>query len=387
MSVILVVIERVVLYQLSTSLQVILQMKKILLGYLLLSGPIFAQTSDGLKKAMKPFWKGKIMYNESVMMVAKDGSPPEARLLFKPKKIYAVTNSGQIEQYVKGKDWEYKEGTLRLLPNSKAVFMTEQALYPDSTKKSFPKNNGGRILFAEGSFFHEKQLAVTYKHKSKAWKGPIPTFQGSILPKSIQKLNSKSEIHILLNGDSIAAGANASGVSNVEPNLPSWGALLAAHLRSSYQTEVKFTNTAVGGMNSEWGMKHVDDLINKHSPDLVLIAFGMNDGTGKVTPEKFKANIQSMISQVRAKKPDTEFILVSTMLPNPESRFVGTQKDFLPALKTLLGPGIALADLTQIHEELLKKKKYQDMTGNNINHPNDFLIRWYAQELAGLLIP
>jgi hypothetical protein len=26
------------------------------------------------------------------------------------------------------------------------------------------------------------------------------------------------------------------------------------------------------------------------------------------------------------------------------------------------------------------------MTGNNINHPNDFLHRWYAQELSGLLI-
>jgi lysophospholipase L1-like esterase len=362
-------------------------MKRIILGALFLSNPVFAQSSEELKVAMKPFWKGKIMYNESVMMVAKDGAPPEARLLFKPKKILRVSNAGQTEQYVKGKDWEYKDGTLRLLPNSNAVFMTEQELYPDSTKKSFPKNNGGRILFSEGSFFHEKQIAVTYKHAAKPWKGHVPVFQGDALPKSLQKLNTKSEIHILLNGDSIAAGANASGASNVAPNLPSWGALLAAHLRLTYQAPVKFTNTAVGGMSSDWGMNNVDNLINKHSPDLVIIAFGMNDGTGKISPEKFKSNIQTMIARVRAKKPDTEFILVSTMLPNPESKFVGTQKDFQPVLKSLLGPGIALADLTQIHEELLKKKKYQDMTGNNINHPNDFLIRWYAQELAGLLIP
>ena len=42
--------------------------------------------------------------------------------------------------------------------------------------------------------------------------------------------------------------------------------------------------------------------------------------------------------------------------------------------------------MTSIHSQLLEKKKYLDMTGNNINHINDYLGRWYAQILSALLI-
>ena len=48
---------------------------------------------------------------------------------------------------------------------------------------------------------------------------------------------------------------------------------------------------------------------------------------------------------------------------------------------------LAVADLTQIHSDLLATgKQYRDMTGNNINHPNDYLIRVYAQVLLKTLI-
>ena len=345
-----------------------------------------AQSNDFIDTALIPFWKGKIMHNESVLMIAKNGQPAEARLLFKPKRIIAVKNAGQNIEYTRGVDWEYKDGKLRLLPGSKAIFMTETALYPDSTKRSFPKQGGGRILFNEGSFFHEKQLAVTYKHKRNAWKGIIPKFQGENLPHSTELLKKKQSIHILLNGDSISAGANASGRSKAEPNLPDWGTLISEKLKRHYYAEVKFTNTAVGGKNSKWGRENVDELVLQHNPDLVIIAFGMNDGTGKMSPQAFKSNISEMIRQTREKNQKAEFILVSTMLPNPESFFTGTQPEFKKVLDELTGPGIVVVDMTEVHRELLKNKSYQDLTGNNINHPNDFLIRWYAQEIAGVLI-
>jgi len=41
-------------------------------------------------------------------------------------------------------------------------------------------------------------------------------------------------------------------------------------------------------------------------------------------------------------------------------------------------PGSALADVTAVHSRLLASKRYVDMTGNNVNHPNDFLTRVYA---------
>jgi hypothetical protein len=48
---------------------------------------------------------------------------------------------------------------------------------------------------------------------------------------------------------------------------------------------------------------------------------------------------------------------------------------------------LAVADLTQMHADLLLAgKRYRDMTGNNINHPNDYLIRVYAQVILKTLI-
>lgn len=326
------------------------------------------------------------MHDESVLMISKDGKPAEAALLFKPKKIISVKNAGQNIEYKKGVDWEYTDGKLRLLPGSKAIFMTDSELYPDSTKKSFPKQGGGRILFNEGSFFHEKQLAVTYKHKKNAWKGIIPKYEGENLPHTTDLLKKKQSAHILLYGDSIAAGANSSAMSKAEPNLPNWGILIVERLKGYYNTAIRFTNTAVGGKDSKWGLINVEKEVVDHNPDLVIIAFGMNDGTGRVSPETFKENISGIIKSVRAKNEKAEFILVSTMLPNPESFFVGKQAEFKNELEALTGPGISLVDMTEVHRELLKYKSYQDLTGNNINHPNDFLIRWYAQEIAGVLV-
>ncbi len=56
------------------------------------------------------------------------------------------------------------------------------------------------------------------------------------------------------------------------------------------------------------------------------------------------------------------------------------------ALAALCGNGIVLADLTGVWTELLKHKQDRDLTGNGVNHPNDFGHRVYAQVLSALLV-
>ena len=41
--------------------------------------------------------------------------------------------------------------------------------------------------------------------------------------------------------------------------------------------------------------------------------------------------------------------------------------------------------MTGMHHALLKRKLFRDMTGNNVNHPNDFLARVYAQTILAVL--
>jgi hypothetical protein len=85
----------------------------------------------------------------------------------------------------------------------------------------------------------------------------------------------------------------------------------------------------------------------------------------------------------------TIIILIATMLGNAD--WVTLKQPLFPqyrdALSQLGGPGVALADMTSIWTELLRHKKDWDLTGNGVNHPNDFGHRIYAQVLSALLIP
>ena len=43
---------------------------------------------------------------------------------------------------------------------------------------------------------------------------------------------------------------------------------------------------------------------------------------------------------------------------------------------------VAVADVATLSFRLLQLKKFRDMSANNINHPNDFLHRVYAQTIV-----
>ena len=45
-----------------------------------------------------------------------------------------------------------------------------------------------------------------------------------------------------------------------------------------------------------------------------------------------------------------------------------------------------MADLTAVWQELLRRKRHADLTGNGVNHPNDYGHRVYAQVLLALLV-
>ena len=55
-------------------------------------------------------------------------------------------------------------------------------------------------------------------------------------------------------------------------------------------------------------------------------------------------------------------------------------------LKSMVDPGVALADVTAVWEVMLKNKHDLDLTGNGLKHPNDFGHRLYAQAILSVLI-
>ena len=333
---------------------------------------------------LAPVWTGTVAFEESVMVVENaDGSVNPISLLHPAIEILEVKSlySGII--YKDGTDYALDEnGNLLILSGSSIPVTAYQDIYLKESipEKSFQKHDGGYLRFSEDGFFHKAQIAVTYRHAGE-WHGNIPKRQGDKLSKTNAMMAAKKPLKVLFYGDSITAGGNASGFLKLPPYLPCFAELVVAEWKKQYGYEdIAMINTAVGGKNSFWAVEEAEKRMVAHSPDLMILGFGMNDG--KTEPKVYRDNIRFLIEAVRSANKDCEIILIAPMLPNKElTRFWGNQRLFLRELTELASqyPGIAVADMTTMHSELLKRKAFLDMTGNNVNHTNDYLTRVYAQ--------
>ena len=342
-----------------------------------------------LQDLLRPVWKGLRIENETVLPTSYDGKPVEADLALVPSKVISVKNYDLDKTYEPGRDYIFDGRALRLAANSSIPFFKYTDLYPDhpATKPETRKTlNGGYLTFSEGPFFKDKQLAVTYEHK-QPWDGPVPVSAEKYLPETFAKLRAGKPLKLVVFGDSISAGASASGVRFWPPHMPRWADLVAYQLRHIYKSKIDYINPSLGGMTSDWGRKTVDGLVSFEKPDLVILGFGMNDAGANAgfSAKQFAENTQAMMDSIRKQNPAAEFILLMSMQPNSCWRSPEPMPEYLEELKKMEGPGVAVADMWSMHGYLLKHKTYWDMTGNHVNHPNDFLVRIYAQALLARL--
>lgn len=344
-------------------------------------------------KLLKPFWQGDTIKGESMLFIRnpKTGET-KASVLFPIKNVLSIQNSAGNIIYEAGRDYLWKPGTreITLPPNSRIVSRTTADLRrpADSQKYKLTHRDGnGEIFFGSKLEYHKMQTCITYTHEPVDWKGIVPTFNEKALPRTIQKLRNHEPTSIVLIGDSISAGCNASGWAGEAPFQPSFPGLLQEHLAAHYQTKVRVTNPSVSGKDTRWVLSAIDKVVQPQ-PDLVIVAFGMNDAAGRSAKE-YQANTKAVMAKIREELPQAEFILVASMLGN--RNWTRLNHDLFPqyrdALAELCQPGVALADLTSIWTEFLKRKEDWDLTGNGVNHPNDFGHRVYAQVLSTLLIP
>lgn len=355
---------------------------------------VFAQGAPAWKAdaaLFEPFWRSQTMRGESLLFVAEaPGKEPAARLLFPPTKVLMIQDPALKRVFVEGRDYAWKPGDrLITLPKGSAMpFRTPADLIrpPKSQRHALTRRDGmGEILFGAGHEYHDMQVTVTYGHGANDWKGGDPAMGGANLTRVRAILARKDPLAIALLGDSISTGCNASGWAGAAPFQPPWQELVRSRLESVRGSGVKLHNFSVGGTSSAWGLKNIDKVIASN-PDLVILAFGMNDSAG-VSASQYAANIRGMIGAVRQRNPSAEFILVAPMLGNAD--WVALKQElfgaYREALSGMAGPGVALADLTSVWREMLRHKADRDLTGNGVNHPNDFGHRVYAQVLLALL--
>ena len=338
-----------------------------------------------LNEYMLPYWSSDVIYNESVMpLLNEDGTMDPIELMYDIDRIVSVKSTFLNRTFEPHKDYIVTDGKLLLLTDGQIPFVEYLVMYPDAKLAAIsggavqPHKTKGYMYFAEGSTFHSMQLAVTYIPKGK-WDGPVPEKKADLLPKTMAKLKSGEDLKITLYGDSISVGANSSKFVNAPPYCENYFQMLVDSLEDKFDSNIRLINPSEGGKTSGWGVDNAENLVANQKPDLAIIAFGMNDGSKGTNAVSFKQNIKKIMDIIKDKNPECEFILVCTMKQNDSWPFAAVQELYVEPLKSLEGRGCAVADVTSVHKYLLGKKRYMDMTGNHVNHPNDFIVRLYAQ--------
>lgn len=351
--------------------------------------PLMEMSRYDLKTYLLPYWDTREIYQETVVFLEGE---TEAPLLYAAQDILSVKNYGLNIVYEAGKDYELSEdGRLVLTPNSSIprfpideYYLTEpddRVIKVNNEKASVALEGDHWLNFFENDELTSVQISVCYRHK-QAWKGPIPEGKGEKIPRFLSKLENGENVTMLFYGDSITTGAQSSGFEQVSPQADIWPVMVKKYIEAEYGVGVNYINKAVGGYTTNQGAQNFGNGVNRSGVDLLVLAFGMNDQNTALS--KYKSLIQSMIEDFRRENPEGEIVLVSAMTPSYETDWYGNQPIFKQALYELEKGynGCVCADVTSIFEYLFEAgKRFRDVTVNNVNHPNDFAARLYAQVL------
>jgi lysophospholipase L1-like esterase len=327
--------------------------------------------------AGEPLWNSQASDFEPVLFIQEEGKQlATGKLLFTPSEKFRITHPDRLMQYEEGRDYTWKPGTnvIELTLTSRIPFKTAAQMVPPAGSP----NMFATVLHSEGHFFHDLQVQVSYWHKTDAWTQPAKP-QPEQLTRVLAKLRAKQPIKLVALGDSITQGFNASGFkeSYAPPYQPCYPQLVANTLQKRFGSTVTLVNFGAAGAEAGWGVEMVPK-VTEQKPDLVILAFGMNDGGG------YDTKMLKMRNNVMAANPDADIVLVAPMTMNP--LFAGAE-GFLWKAKFLGGlvtNNVALADVTTPWIQVLKKKNFSDVSGNNVNHPNDFGHRLYANVILEL---
>ena len=372
---------------------------------------------EDMIEAMQNIFGGTTAVKETVMFLDKGDVKS---LLYPIKSIVSVTSYDGKKVYEEGKDYVVEDGKLKITADSSIKVITSDKYYNHAG--SIIQMNGKPMFWGE-SQVKQWQVSVTYEHDA-AWEGYVQESQLEIYQNFVKKLIAGEDVTVFFYGDSITWGACSTYAEGVQPKQGAYAMLFTEALADLFGYKVKYVNTglqasmpchpvptaeygtgdrgtityvntAIGGWNSNDGVtnfdKFVKQQVEKHGCDLFVIGYGMNDGGFAATTTK--TNIKKMIDGMYEIKPEVSVMIVSTMTPHSGSNWdfdaIKQQERQLESLAKQLrkdDKAVAVACVHSVSVAIQEHKTFNDYSGNNINHPNDWFYRVYAQTLLQTLI-
>lgn len=169
---------------------------------------------------------------------------------------------------------------------------------------------------------------------------------------------------VLILGDSISYGTGA----NKGEDYPS---ILAA--KSGWAV----VNAGVPGDTSADGLKRLPDLLEEHTPKLVLVELGGNDFLRHVPHDQISQNLRAILKQIKAK--GIPVVMLAVPKPNVFGAAVGSLSD--DPLYELLGKETQTPVVSDVLSDVLGKNALKSDT----IHPNAAGYRLVGENLAEAL--
>lgn len=318
------------------------------------------------------------LFGESVVLVGEQPSGlaflPVARGSVSVRSTYLDKLPATVH-YEEGRDFiiDYSAGKIARTAGSRLPDFQTNMLFgkEDFDHSKYPGYGNGPFL-----------AFVDYRSRGKTdWLMQTP--QTELLPQTREKLRNGEKLRLVAFGDSITAGGEAT-----QPSLIYWQRWADALQQKYPKAQITTVNGATGGDTTRNGLDRLESKVLSQKPDLVLLAFGMNDNNLPpfgVTREEFAQNLRRMIARIRG-ETQAEIILISTFPPNPKWHFGSREMGAYAQVTAQVAweKRCAFADIYHHWLNFSAAKKPEDLLGNNINHPNDFGHWIYFQVLSQL---
>ncbi len=388
------------------------------------------------------------VYDEPVMFIEEQNANQHTEnmtrdLLYGATGILKVTSYDGKTIYVEGWDYELVNGNIVRLPGGRIPYLDYSKWTNPSEDTRFQVPTGQYVYYSEDTEFIKYQVYVTYRTNEK-WgddfaveAGQPDAFDyyiqnGTLGDKNfLAKMREGRDVTIFFYGDSITWGCNAgynmgySGKNDAQAygsyslqfvqaladiygytvkyvdtsGLPDSVVVPSSSYVGGTRGTITYINTAVGGYLSGPAQGINRDGISQYAArvkpytdvygcDLFVWAFGMNDPEVGIDAATTAANARTVTDAVKASNPGADIVLVSTMVPNSlfdtrENKRYAQEAylEQLAAEKTY-----ALVRMTLISQSMQRFKTFQECSGSNINHPNDYYCRVYAQMLLEAIV-
>ncbi len=342
-------------------------------------------------------WEDKHVNIEPGMFAGSD----TVKLMFPVEKLLKVSAHVTDTVYEEGKDFTHVPGSdeIKLLPGTRIPHYSEAELHPVESETlrlhPLPNANGirnavddGYLLYNNWELFAENQVDIDYIAKNVDFKPVLPR-QLDRLPVFRSKLAKGEPVRVTLVGDSISQGYNATKFIDRDPHMPCYIELVCNELTARCGSPVKLNNLALTGT----GITRAQENKEKYfadQPDLMVIAYGMNN-MWQMPVDEFIMHMEEVISEMHSVNPHTEYLVLTFMTGNPlwKPTVPGPDAVYADAMRKYVAEKnchFALADVQKVWKMFLERKSFYDLSGNGVNHPNDYGHRIYASVILDMLL-